>query len=73
VIGANDRLAIFFGGKAFAAGFCGTLFHGRLQSNTFNRANFRKTGMAKDEARFAVADNYRRLARLSIKGLWPTG
>ncbi|HMH98082.1 MAG TPA: hypothetical protein VK577_16100, partial [Bradyrhizobium sp.] len=41
-------------GKTLAAGFCGTLFHGRLQSNTFNRADFRKVGMAKDEARLAA-------------------
>src|SRR3977135_3072799 len=39
---------------ALAAGFCGTLFHGRLQSNAFNRADFRKVGMAKDEARLAA-------------------
>jgi hypothetical protein len=41
-------------GKALAAGFRGTLFHGRLQSNTFNRTDFRKAGTAKHEARFAV-------------------
>jgi hypothetical protein len=37
---ANDRPAIFVRGKALAAGFCGALFHGRAQSNIFNRADF---------------------------------
>ena len=53
-MGANDHLAEFFRGKTLAAGFCGTLFHGRLQSNAFNRADFRKAGPAKDEARLAA-------------------
>ena len=53
-MGANDHLAEFFRGKTLAAGFCGTLFHGWLQSNAFNRADFRKAGPAKDEARLAA-------------------
>ena len=53
-MGANDHLAEFFRGKTLAAGFCGTLFHGRLQSNAFNRTDFRKAGPAKDEARLAA-------------------
>jgi hypothetical protein len=53
-MGANNHLAIFFRGKTLAVGFCGTLFHGRLQSNTFNRADFRKVGMANHEARLAA-------------------
>jgi hypothetical protein len=54
-MGANDHLAIFVRGKALAAGVCGALFHGRAQSNTFNRADFRKAGLAQDEARFAAS------------------
>ena len=53
-MGANDHLAEFFRGKTLAAGFRGTLFHGWLQSNAFNRADFRKAGTAKDEARLAA-------------------
>ena len=53
-MGANDHQAIFVRGKALAAGFCGALFHGRPQSNAFNRADFRKAGLAQDEARFPV-------------------
>jgi hypothetical protein len=53
-MGANDRPAIFVRGKALAACFCGALFHGRVQSNTFNRADFRKAGAAQDESGFAA-------------------
>src|SRR6266849_4743601 len=67
-MGANDYFAEFFRGKTLAAGFCGTLFHGRLQSNAFNRADFRKAGPAKDEARLAAFSG-RALLLLHVRNL----
>jgi hypothetical protein len=53
-MGANNRLAIFFGGQACAGGFGGAPFHGRLQSNAFDRADFGKGGVTEDEACFGA-------------------
>ncbi len=53
-VGANDHLAVFFGRQALAVGFCGPLFHRRVQLNAFNRADLGKARAADDEAGFGA-------------------
>jgi hypothetical protein len=52
-MGPNNRPAGLFGGQAFACGFRSPFFHGRAKADSFYGADFRKTGGADDEARFA--------------------
>jgi hypothetical protein len=52
-ISTNKRPASFFGAQTLAPCFCSPFFHNRAKAYSFDSTDFRKTGGADDEARFA--------------------
>jgi hypothetical protein len=53
-VAADDHLPGLLDGQTLATGFRSAFFHGRAQADSFYGADFRKTGGADDEARFAI-------------------